>query len=241
MRGASIVLIPAGVPRKPGMTRDDLFNINASIVRDLSVACARHCPQAHILVISNPVNATVPIAYETLRKHGIARPSVFGVTTLDIVRARTFVGEESGRDPEGVQVQVIGGHSGVTIIPLIAGDVSEGAREGIIQRVQYGGDEVVKAKAGGGSATLSMAYAAYQFFDDFSHRRALTAYVRIPEGGPRYPTEYFATNIEIDGEGVLKSVSAMPELHAKERALLEAAIPELQRDIAKGKQFAQQE
>lgn len=192
-------------------------------------------------MISNPVNATVPIAYETLRKHGIERPSVFGVTTLDIVRAKTFVGEGLGRDPEGIQVQVIGGHSGVTIIPLLAGLVSEAAqRDGIIHRVQYGGDEVVKAKAGGGSATLSMAYAAYRFFDDFSHHRGLTAYVRIPEQGPQYPTEYFATHVEIDGDGVLKSVSPLPELHAKERELLEAAIPELQRDIAKGKQFAQQ-
>lgn len=223
------------------MTRDDLFNINASIVRDLSVACAKHCPRAHILVISNPVNATVPIAYETLRKHGIERPSVFGVTTLDIVRARTFLGEVLGRDPEGIQVQVIGGHSGVTIIPLITGLVSEGAQQdGIVHRVQYGGDEVVKAKEGGGSATLSMAYAAYRFFDDFSHRRGLTAYVRIPEQGPKYPTEYFATHVELDKDGTLKSVSPMPELRAKERALVEAAIPELQKDIAKGKQFAQQ-
>lgn len=240
LQDASIVLIPAGVPRKPGMTRDDLFNINASIVRDLSIACAKHCPYAHILVISNPVNATVPIAYETLRKHGIERPSVFGVTTLDIIRAKTFVGEELKREAEGIQVQVIGGHSGITIIPSITGMVSEGAQDNIIHRIQYGGDEVVKAKAGAGSATLSMAYAAYQFFDDFSHRRALTAYVRIPEGGPKYPTEYFATRIQIDEEGGLKSVLSMPELHAKERALLEKAIPELQKDIDKGKQFAQQ-
>ena len=145
------------------------------------------------------------------------------------------------RDPEGIPVQVIGGHSGVTIIPLITGLVSEAAKQdNIIHRIQYGGDEVVKAKAGGGSATLSMAYAAYRFFDDFSHRRALTAYVRIPEGGPKYPTEYFATRVQIDEKGGLKSVLPMPELHAKERALLEAAIPELQKDIDKGKQFAQQ-
>ena len=172
--------------------------------------------------------------------HGVERPSVFGVTTLDIVRAKTFVGEELGRDPEGVEVQVIGGHSGVTIIPLIRGLISGDAKQdSIIQRVQYGGDEVVKAKAGGGSATLSMAYAAYRFFDDFSHRRRLTAYIRIPEQAPKYPTEYFATHIELDTDGRLKSVAPLPEIHPKERALLDAAIPELQKDIAKGKQFAQ--
>lgn len=192
-------------------------------------------------MISNPVNATVPIAYETLRKHGIERPSVFGVTTLDIVRANTFVGEESGKDPENVQVQVIGGHSGVTIIPLITGLISGDAKQdNIVQRIQYGGDEVVKAKAGGGSATLSMAYAAYRFFNDFSNRQGLTAYIRIPEHGPKYPTEYFATHVELDSDGTLKSASPLPDLHPKERALLEAAIPELQKDIAKGKQFAHQ-
>lgn len=60
----------AGVPRKPGMTRDDLFNINAGIVRTLIEAVAVHCPQAWVAIISNPVNSTVPIAAEVLRKAG---------------------------------------------------------------------------------------------------------------------------------------------------------------------------
>lgn len=63
-----VVIIPAGVPRKPGMTRDDLFNTNASIVRDLAAAVAKSCPKALIGIISNPVNSTVPIACETLAK-----------------------------------------------------------------------------------------------------------------------------------------------------------------------------
>ena len=57
-------MIPAGVPRKPGMTRDDLFNTNGSIVRNLVAACAEACPKAMLLIISNPVNSTVPIASE---------------------------------------------------------------------------------------------------------------------------------------------------------------------------------
>ncbi len=69
--GAKVVVIPAGVPRKPGMTRDDLFNTNASIVNGLAEACAKHCPDAMFLIISNPVNSTVPIFAETLKKHGI--------------------------------------------------------------------------------------------------------------------------------------------------------------------------
>ena len=67
LKGAEVVIIPAGVPRKPGMTRDDLFNTNASIVRDLTKSVAEHCPNASVQVVSNPVNSTVPIASEVLK------------------------------------------------------------------------------------------------------------------------------------------------------------------------------
>jgi malate dehydrogenase len=70
LSGSKIVVIPAGVPRKPGMTRDDLFNTNASIVKGIAEACAKSSPDAFFLVISNPVNSTVPIFAETLKKHG---------------------------------------------------------------------------------------------------------------------------------------------------------------------------
>merc|ERR1712111_320930 len=86
--GAEIVVIPAGVPRKPGMTRDDLFNTNASIVATLAAASAKVCPKAMITIISNPVNSTVPIACEVFSKAGTLDPKrVFGVTTLDVVRS----------------------------------------------------------------------------------------------------------------------------------------------------------
>lgn len=68
--GADVVVIPAGVPRKPGMTRDDLFNTNASIVKGLAESVAKACPKAKILVISNPVNSTVPIFAEVLKAAG---------------------------------------------------------------------------------------------------------------------------------------------------------------------------
>lgn len=74
LKGSEIVVIPAGVPRKPGMTRDDLFNTNATIVKNLTAACAKNCPNAHILVISNPVNSTVPIAVEVMKGLGVSKP-----------------------------------------------------------------------------------------------------------------------------------------------------------------------
>ena len=91
------------------MTRDDLFNTNASIVRDLAVACAKACPNAMIGIISNPVNSTVPIASEAIAKVGKLDPKrVFGVSTLDIVRANAFIGEAANVDPAQINLPVIG-------------------------------------------------------------------------------------------------------------------------------------
>ncbi len=161
LAGCDLVIVPAGVPRKPGMTRDDLFNTNASIVKGLAEACAKHCPKAKFLVISNPVNSTVPIFAEVLKKAGVYNPkALFGVTTLDIVRANAFVAENQGFDPTTTHVTVIGGHAGTTILPLLSqvkgAKFSEADIAALTHRIQFGGDEVVKAKDGAGSATLSM-------------------------------------------------------------------------------------
>jgi malate dehydrogenase len=155
--GAEIVLIPAGVPRKPGMSRDDLFNTNASIVRDLAKAAADYAPKAKLLIISNPVNSTVPITAEVFKSKGVYDPKrLFGVTTLDLVRASRFISEVKATDPVDEEVPVIGGHSGVTIVPLLSQsrhpDISGEARDVLVKRIQFGGDEVVKAKDGAGSA-----------------------------------------------------------------------------------------
>lgn len=152
------------------MTRDDLFNINAGIVKGLVEACAKYCPKAALLVISNPVNSTVPIAAEVLKKAGVFdAKKLFGVTTLDVVRAETFIQDISGeRNTDKVVVPVIGGHSGNTIVPLFSQakpsvNIPSDKLDAIVHRVQFGGDEVVKAKDGAGSATLSMAYAGFRF------------------------------------------------------------------------------
>jgi malate dehydrogenase len=104
------------------MTRDDLFKINAGIVQGIIKGIAEFCPKSFILVISNPVNSTVPIAAETLKAAGVFDPKrLFGVTTLDVVRAETFVQDITGeRDPSKTVIPVIGGHSGETIVPLFS-------------------------------------------------------------------------------------------------------------------------
>ncbi|KAJ3057186.1 malate DEHYDROGENASE, NAD-dependent [Rhizophlyctis rosea] len=244
LSGAHLVVIPAGVPRKPGMTRDDLFNINAGIVKGIATAIAKNSPKAFVAVISNPVNSTVPIVAEVLKQHGVYDPKrVFGVTTLDIVRANTFVGELKGADSQTLSIPVIGGHSGVTIIPVLSASghtFSDSERETLVHRIQYGGDEVVKAKDGAGSATLSMAFAGARFANSVLEASVLKkagvkecTFVKsdVVEG-----LEYFSTVVELGAEGVAK-IHPIPNLSEYERKLFDAAVPELKGNIQKGVDF----
>lgn len=239
-----MVIIPAGVPRKPGMTRDDLFNTNASIVRDLAAACGKSCPNALIGIISNPVNSTVPIASETLKKAGAYDPKrVFGVSTLDIVRANTFIGEALSVDPAQVNVPVIGGHSGVTIIPVLSQakpsvKFDQAKITALTERIQEAGTEVVKAKAGAGSATLSMAFAGARFAN--SLLRGLAGESNVVEctyvKSDVTEATYFATPVVLGKNGVEKNLG-LPDLNAYEKQLLEKAIPELKKNIKTGEDF----
>ena len=133
-------------------------------------AIAKHCPKAIVNIISNPVNSTVPIAAEVFKKAGTYDATkLFGVTTLDVVRANTFVSQAKGTDLAATAVPVIGGHAGITILPLLSQAEPSGLSfsgeelEKLTVRIQNAGTEVVEAKAGAGSATLSMAYAAARF------------------------------------------------------------------------------
>ncbi|KAJ7160930.1 NAD-malate dehydrogenase [Mycena filopes] len=258
LTGADVVVIPAGVPRKPGVTRDDLFKINAGIVKDLATGIATHAPQAFVLVISNPVNSTVPIVAEVFKKHGVYDPKrIFGVTTLDVVRASTFVAEIIGKPGSApdVVVPVIGGHSGVTIVPLLSqsshplpADIAPDAFAALVKRIQFGGDEVVKAKDGAGSATLSMAYAGAEFTGKIL--RALKgekgiiapSFVSLaadPAGAAELTKElgaeleFFSSNVELGPEGVVK-IHPLGKITEAETALVKAAVPELTTNIKTG-------
>lgn len=245
VKDAHVVVIPAGVPRKPGMTRDDLFNTNASIVRDLCKVCAEVAPKAMIAIISNPVNSTVPIASEVYKKVGSYDPNrIFGVTTLDVVRANAFVGELKNIDPAEVNVPVIGGHAGITIIPLIsqakpAVSFPQEQLELLTKRIQEAGTEVVKAKAGAGSATLSMAYAGARFA--FSLLRGLKGEPNVVEcayvkSNVVPGVEYFSTQVLLGKQGIEKNLG-LGKLSDYEQKLVEAAKAELNSSIKKGIDF----
>jgi len=166
--GCHLVLVPAGVPRKPGMDRADLLNINIGIAQDIVEACARYCPNAILGLIVNPVNSVVPAMAELYRRKGLDPRRICGVTTLDGVRANKFVQEITGAPMSSIDVPVVGGHAGATILPLfsqdaVASKIPASQLEALDKRVQDAGTEVVKAKNGKGSATLSMAYAGAKF------------------------------------------------------------------------------
>ena len=239
---ADIVLISAGVARKPGMERSDLFNINAGIVKNLVSVCADTCPKALIGIITNPVNTTVAIAAEVLKQKGIYDPArLFGITTLDIIRSNTFVAEVKGVRPEDLNIPVIGGHSGITILPLLSQsgfEFTEDEAASMTKRIQNAGTEVVEAKVGGGSATLSMGQAAAQF--GLSLVRALNGEQDIIEctyvEGSGDKARFFAQPVLLGKNGVEKILS-YGNLSDFEEATLNAAISTLKTDISIGEDF----
>ncbi|CAD7689907.1 unnamed protein product [Nyctereutes procyonoides] len=225
LKGCDVVVIPAGVPRKPGMTRDDLFNTNASIVATLTAACAQHCP-------------------EVFKKHGAYDPSkIFRVTTLDIVRANTFIAELKGLDPARVNVPVFGGHAGKTIIPLISQctpkvDLPQDQLTAVTGWIQEAGTEVVKAKAGAGSATLSMAYAGTRFV--FSLVDAMNGKEGVVECSFVKSQEaycaYFSTPLLLGKKGIEKNLG-IGKISPFEDKMIAEAIPELKVSIKKEEEF----
>ncbi|KAG9450997.1 hypothetical protein H6P81_010962 [Aristolochia fimbriata] len=250
LNGVDVVVIPAGVPRKPGMTRDDLFNINANIVRTLVEAVADNCPDAFIHIISNPVNSTVPIAAEVLKQKGVYNPKkLFGVTTLDVVRANTFVAQKKNLKLIDVDVPVVGGHAGITILPLLSKtkpsvSFTDEEVEELTVRIQNAGTEVVEAKAGAGSATLSMAYAAARFVE--SSLRALDGDSDVYEcsfvQSDLTEVPFFASRVKLGRKGVEAIISAdLQGLTEYEAKALEAMKPELKASIDKGVAFAQKQ
>ncbi|ARP39333.1 malate dehydrogenase [Vibrio syngnathi] len=244
LKGADVVLISAGVARKPGMDRADLFNVNAGIVKSLAEKIAVTCPTACVGIITNPVNTTVPIAAEVLKKAGVYdKRRLFGITTLDVIRSETFVAELKDKDPGDVRVPVIGGHSGVTILPLLSQvegvEFTDEEIAALTTRIQNAGTEVVEAKAGGGSATLSMGQAACRF--GLALVKALQGEENVIEcayvEGEGDHAPFFAQPVKLGKEGA-EAILSYGELSDFERNALDSMLETLNGDIEIGVEFA---
>jgi len=243
LSGCDLVLIPAGMPRKPGMTRDDLFKVNADIAKGIVEACAKYCPNAILCMIVNPVNSVVPAVAELYKKKGLDPKKIVGVTTLDCVRANKFVGDMTGKHPKDIDVPVIGGHAGITIMPVfsqdpIAATIDQAKIEALDKRTQDAGTEVVNAKNGKGSATLSMAYAGARLASSI-----LSGLAGEPKVECAYVMSditdlpYFTSKVRFGKNGV-EEVLPIGTLNAYEQKRLDEAKAQLKTEIESGMNYA---
>merc|ERR1712039_1132876 len=245
LTGCHLVLVPAGVPRKPGMTRDDLFATNAGIAKGIVEACAKFCPNAVLALIVNPVNSIVPAMAELYKKKGLDPMKIVGVTTLDCVRANKFVSELTGKPVDSINVPVIGGHAGVTIMPVFSQEPAMNGFDSskipdLDKRVQDAGTEVVNAKGGKGSATLSMAYAG---------ARLGSAVLKGLAGSPTTECAYVQSSVESDmpyftskvtfGPKGVQEVLTIGELNDYEKGRLAEAKAQLKTEIETGVKYAE--
>lgn len=244
MEDSHVVVVPAGLPRTPGMTREQLLGSNADVVSTVAFAVSNACPKALVAVITNPINALLPVLSEVFKAQGNYDPNrIFGVTTLDVIRACTFIAKEAGVDPGKMSVPVIGGHAGSTILPIISqcqpkfqGSVEQVKK--LTHAIQEAGTEVVNAKDGKGSATLSMAYAGAYF---------VNALLRGLKGEPDViecayvasdvtKAPYFATPLHLGPDGIKHNLG-LPKMNDLEKDSLEKMLPELINSINTGVEF----
>ena len=148
--GSELVVVTAGIARKPGMSRDDLVRTNADIVKQVSQEIKRHCPNAIVVVVSNPLDV---MCWVTKQVTGFSRERVFGMAgVLDTARYRAFLAEALDVSVEDVQAMVLGGH-GDTMVPLISYTTVSGVPvtqlldrstlDKIVERTRNGGAEIV--------------------------------------------------------------------------------------------------
>jgi malate dehydrogenase len=148
---SDVVVITSGLPRKPGMSRDDLISTNAGIVKEVTENIVQHSPDAVIVIVSNPLDVMTYCAYLTAKKHS---NKVFGMAgILDTARYRAFLAEALDVSPKDIQAVLMGGH-GDTMVPLpryttVAGIpvtelIEEDKLNAIIERTKKGGGEIVE-------------------------------------------------------------------------------------------------
>merc|ERR1712039_437697 len=196
---------------------------------------------AVVALIVNPVNSVVPAMCELWKKAGLDPKKVVGITTLDIVRANKFVQELTGKSAE---IPVIGGHAGKTILPVFSQDpagasISATKIPDLDVRVQDAGTEVVKAKNGKGSATLSMAYSGARL-----GRAVLSGLAGVPttecayvESSVQPGLPYFASKVVFGKDGV-QEVLPIGTLTMHEKKRLEELTPILKGEIDDGLEYA---
>ncbi|MBI4367190.1 MAG: malate dehydrogenase [Deltaproteobacteria bacterium] len=224
LAGADVVIVTAGVPRKPGMSRDDLLKINLGIMRAVAGHLKTHCPRAFVIVVSNPLDVMV---YACQKYSGLPASHVCGMAgVLDSARFRAFVAEAVGVSMEDVTALVLGGH-GDTMVPLVRYCTVGGVPvqhflaadriQAIVERTKQAGAEIVNCLKTG-SAFVSPAIAALEMAEAYLHdrKRLLVCAARCQgEYGAR---DYYIGVPVILGGGGIERIVEVP-LSADEQAL----------------------
>ncbi|GEL07362.1 malate dehydrogenase [Salisediminibacterium halotolerans] len=224
--GSDIVVITAGIPRKPGMSRDDLIATNAKIMKSVTKEIVKHSPDCYILVLTNPVDA---MTYSVYKESGFPKNRVIGQSgVLDTARFNTFVAEELGVSVEDVTGFVLGGH-GDDMVPMLrysfAGGIplekliSPDRLEEIVERTRKGGGEIVNL-LGSGSAYYAPAASIVKMVEAIlkDKKRILPAIAYL-EGEFGYQDMYLGVPVVLGGDGIEKVMEL--DLNEEEKQALD--------------------
>lgn len=230
--GADVIIITAGVPRKPGQSRDDLVAINLPIIRDVAKGAKEHCPNAFVIVISNPLDAMV---YEFQRATGFPKEKVVGMAgVLDSARFSLFLARESGVNIKDIRAMVLGGH-GDDMVPVMSATTINGVPaseliakdkiDAIVARTRVGGGEIVKlmgTSAYYAPASAAVAMAEAYLFD----QKRLLPVAAFLDGQYGYKDMYMGVPCVVGGKGVEKIVEL--NLTEDEKAMLAKSAASVQ-------------
>ncbi|MDZ5783782.1 malate dehydrogenase [Marinococcus luteus] len=235
--GSDIVVITAGIARKPGMSRDDLINTNAKIMKSVTKEVVKHSPECIIVVLTNPADA---MTYAVYKESGFPKNRVIGQSgVLDTARFRTFVAQETGISVEDIQGFVLGGH-GDDMVPLIrysnAGGVpltkliSQERIDAIIERTRKGGGEIVQL-LGNGSAYYAPAAALTEMVEAIlKDKKRVLPSIAYLEGEYGYNDLYLGVPTILGGNGLEKIIEL--ELTDEEQNQLNTSADSV-RDVMK--------
>lgn len=225
--GSDVVVITSGLPRKPGMSRDDLIGTNAGIVKSVTENVVKHSPKAIIIVVSNPLDVMTYQAHLTSR---FPRTRIMGMAgILDTARYRAFLAEALNVSPKDIQAMLLGGH-GDTMVPLpryttVAGIpvtelIDKDKLTAILERTKVGGGELVKLM--GTSAWYAPGSAAAQMVEAIvkDQRRVFPVCIKL-EGEYGIKDCYLGVPVVLGKNGVEKIIEL--DLNAEEKALMESS------------------
>ncbi|UOE53154.1 malate dehydrogenase [Bacillus sp. CMF12] len=233
IQDADIVLITAGMPRKPGMSRDDLVAVNEKIMIEVSQNIKTYAPESYIIVLSNPVDAMTYVCYKTT---GFPKNRVIGQSgVLDTARFNAFVAQELGVSIEDISGFVLGGH-GDDMVPLVRYSYAGGIPlekilpadriEAIVERTRKGGGEIVNL-LGQGSAYYAPAASMVEMAEAIlKDKKRILPSIAYLEGEYGYSNIYLGVPTILGGNGI-ESVIEIP-LTADEKKALDQSVKSVQ-------------